>query len=70
MTRQRIEDLGRIAEKLDALFEWPVFNEPRHKHSPQPWDAEKVAEFMMGFERLRNELYDIYEIARHGDETE
>ena len=71
MTRERVEDLGRIAERLRALLDSPIFaDNQRNKHNPQAWDAEKVDEFMMAFENLENELSDIYLIARHGDETE
>jgi len=70
MKRQRVEDLGRIAELLRSILDGHLFEERCNKHNPQPWDAEKVDEFMMGFENLRGQLDDVYQIARYGDETE
>lgn len=70
MTRQRIEDLGRIAEQLHAIMESDIFLNKRNKWNPEPWDAETADGYMMLLEHLHGELCDIWHLARYGDESD
>ena len=70
MTRQRIEDLGRIAEQLHALIESDIFLNKRNKWNPQPWDAETVDGYMMLLEDLKLGICDVWHLARFGDELD
>ena len=67
--RQRIEDLGRIAEKLRELVNHELFLRFESKRYKDCQD-EKESELCYMVQYINQVLYEIYEIARWGDEEE
>lgn len=75
--RHRIEDLGRIRERLSALLERDIFRKAggRPKHYPDKFFAmtrdqqeDDVVDLVYGIDNIQVELYDILNIAKGDDE--
>lgn len=76
MTKERIEDLGRIAVLMDNLVDHPLFVEERMAAKNFPsWfmeqDSEKqelvLRSFAYGLEAIEEALYNIRDIAKGVD---
>lgn len=67
--KQRIEDLGRITEKLNELLKHELFITFEDKRC-KDYDNEKMSEICYMVQYINEVLCDIYAIARWGDEEE
>lgn len=64
--KKRIEDMGRIAEKAHALLEHKLFD----IQAKEDADAIGILPIIDRIEDVRQELGDIWHIARWGDDEE
>ena len=67
-TKQRIEDLGRIAEKLNKIIELEIFSERDTSIRCKNIENDEEQKRCYQIETLLELLYECYEIARYGDE--
>lgn len=78
--RERVEDLGRIAEKLKQILDSEIFNEfPNLRtkdlagyllHLPEQERFDKINFIMYAIRDLEIDLAEVHQIARYGDELE
>lgn len=74
--RQRIEDLGRLSERINELLDNDIFEycSSMFKGFSDFFAAcqneEKCEELYIQIERLHEELGDLYQIARWGDDDD
>ena len=75
--RHRIEDLGRIRERLTNLVERDIFRKSlgRPKHYPDKFfamtpeqQADDVYDMIYGIDNIHQELFEILNIAKGDDE--
>jgi len=69
---RRLEDLGRIAEKMNGLLDHAVIETCQDLRSSGDfaefyYDREKLEELFCKLQDLKDKLYDIWEISRWGD---
>ena len=75
--RDRIEDLGRLAEKLSGLCDHEIFDWKENKRSKDASDwfmelsdekkSDIIHSLAYNLDYINNQLHDCYQIARHGD---
>lgn len=75
MVLKRLEDLGRITEKISRLLDsdaMEVIKEYRDgEEFAESYQTEEDREILFHkLESLKNELYEIWQLARWGDEDE
>lgn len=69
LKRQRIEDLGRIAEKLNELLKHELFIKYEFMRC-KDYQDEKESQVCYMVQYINEVLCEIYQIARWGDEEE
>lgn len=75
MDLKRLEDLGRITEKLSKLLDGDAMQviddyREREEFAEEYENREKLEDLFVKLEMLKRELYEIWSIARWGDEDE
>ncbi len=74
--RERVEDLGRIAERLNELLDNDIFNhcgcmfKGFKDFLENCQDEDRCEELYLQIERLNEEIGDLYQIARWGDDED
>ena len=65
--RERVEDLGRIAEISNGVLELPFFKWDDGVVKSKVSDEEGLCQLMSQIAHIQERVDDIYEIARWGD---
>jgi hypothetical protein len=78
--RRRCEDLGRIAERLhtlldnellDSAMEYnPILFDPYHALRKYTKDDESIHKLMYALHEIKQDIFDLYKIARWGDQEQ